>query len=44
MKNVDLANQSSDTRADHSDFIGPSVYVGSIYKGDLTLSVFLIYL
>ena len=37
MKNFELANHSSDTQADDSDFIGLSVYGGSIY---LTISVF----
>ena len=38
MSKVKLTNQSSDRQADDTDFIVPSVYGGSIYKGDLTIS------
>ena len=36
MKNVELTDQSSERGADDNDFIGPSVYGDSIYKGNLT--------
>ena len=38
MSKVKLTNQSSDRQADDIDFIGPSVYGDSTYKGDLTIS------
>ena len=43
MKNVEPTEQSSGRWADNSYFIGPSVYGGSIYKGNLTITAFWIY-
>ena len=43
MKNVERTNPSSDRQADNNDFIGPCVYWDSIYKENLTISIFWIY-
>ena len=43
LENVNLTNWSNDSQASNSDFIGPSVYGGSVYKGNLTVSLFWIY-
>ena len=40
LKNIEETDPSSDRQADNRDFIGPSVYRDSIYKGNLTISVF----
>ena len=40
MKNVEFTDRSGERLADDIDFIGPSVYGNSIYKGNLTMSVF----
>lgn len=40
MKNVERTNPSSDRQADNNDFIGPCVYWDSIYKENLTISIF----
>ena len=40
MKNVELTDRNSERQADDIDFIGPSVYVDSVYKVNLTISVF----
>ena len=42
-KNGELANGRSGIWVDNSDFIGPSVYKGSVYKRRFTISVFSIY-
>ena len=42
-KNVELTNRSSERWANYSVFIGHSTYGGLIYKGNLTISVFSIY-
>ena len=38
-----MKNVKSDKGAGNSDFIGPSIYGGSIYKGNLAISFFWIY-
>ena len=40
MKNVEGTNPSSERQADNSDFIGLCVYRDSIYKENLTISIF----
>ena len=39
-KNVELTDRRSERQTDDSDFIGPSVYKNSIYKGNMTIPAF----
>lgn len=40
MKHVETTDQSSERRADGSDFIEPSIYKDSIYKENFTIYAF----
>ena len=39
-KNVELTDRRSERQTDDGDFIGPSVYKNSIYKGNMTIPAF----
>ena len=43
MEHVETTDQSSERRADGSDFIEPSIYKDSIYKENFTINAFWIY-